>query len=154
MRDDVLRLLPILNNSQIARETGLSHERVRQLRNKAGIPNPLYHKTCSIVTEEDLGKLIRLSQVGLSWKEIQKEIGFSIFTLRQHLKKLNISKVHPKEHPNVKYTKELLLQLYNKHNGNISAIARELKAHVPSIYRRYKQLGLKGNGHKESKQTP
>lgn len=151
-----VQLLPTMNNTMISNETGLSRERVRQIRNEHGVPSPLKHKRCSLIwNEEKLAILCKLDMEKYTRPEIADRLGISMEQLCKKCKEIGIDLtvcIHPN---NLKYPKDMLLALYEKHNGNIYQIAKQftdkrdrksLNPIAVGFHRRFKRLGLRGKG--------
>lgn len=88
----VIQLLPVMNDSQIAKEVGLTRERVRQLRNKIGIESPAKGQHCSpFWTEEKISQVVKLTKAGLIASEIAREMGIMNGDIVRHIaRKYNI----------------------------------------------------------------
>ena len=155
-----VQLLPIMNNSMISREVGLSSERIRQIRDEHGIPNPLPHKMCSPTwNEEKLAILCKLDVSKYTQKEISKKIGVSQPCIAKKCKEIGIDLsvcVNEGRRKGERlYPPAMLLKLYEKYDGNIYEIAKQysgktskkdLNPVVVGFTRRYKKLGLTGKG--------
>jgi len=152
-----VQLLPIMNNTMISEKTGLSRERTRQIRDEHGIPSPFKHRRCSLIWNEDnLATLCKLDLAQYTRPEIANMLNVSTAQLHLKGKEIGID-LTVCRHSNtlIKYSKELLLDLYDKHNGIILHIGQEyvdngtypnLNAATTCFFRRYKKLGLKGKG--------
>jgi len=150
----IVQLLPILNDTMISKEVNLSREYVRQVRNEHGIASPLKRKRCSLVwNEEKLAMLCKLDITKCTRQEIATLIEVSREQLHLKCKEIGIDLSFCLVA--FKYSDKILLELYEKHDGNIRNIGKEyvekglyitLNAATSSFARRYKRLGLKGRG--------
>jgi transposase-like protein len=148
-KEQIIPLLETeLTNSMIARKVGCSPEMVRRVRNEFNVGRPvLFHKSCSIVwNEEKLGKLLKIDIDNYTYRELGDMIGIPPSNIITKLKELGIKKKPQKRGFQEKYTDDEIKQMYIKHGGHITNMAKEFGVAPPSISRRCSRLGLKGTG--------
>lgn len=137
-RPDIERLLPALNDSQIAREVGCSRERVRQIRKENGIPNPFRNSMCSpTIDEEKLTRIMERIRKG-EWKaKIAREEGLGYEVLSNLLRKLKID-TPPTGFGKKEFPKEVLLGL-RKNGLTCAECGKILGASAITISRRLRE---------------
>lgn len=119
-------------HAEVARDLGISRERVRQILTPLGLKSETnLKKIQDIKTEVESGKTL---------KEISEKIGIRPKQVGNWIKRENLPKALD---PRTKYTKEKLIELYKKHNGHYSKIAAELSIPQPCVSRLFKVRGLK-----------
>lgn len=149
-----VQLLAIMNDTMISKEVSLSRERVRQIRNEHGISSPLKSERCSLVWNEDkLATLCKLKIEDYTRTEIAEILNVPRFQLDKKCKEIGIDLRQCWS--SYKYSKKLLFQLYEEHNGVIMHIAQiyvdngtftNTNAARSTFYRIYKKIGLTGQG--------
>ena len=140
-----VQLLPTMNDVMISKEVTISRERVRQIRNEHGISSPFYKKYCSPSwTEEKIAKLVSLNPEEHTIDEAITLLNVGRGVLRNKMKELGIK--HFKYINKAKYSEEFIRELYDKHNGNISKMAVEVRVQPPSMARQCYKYGLRGQG--------
>lgn len=119
-------------HANVARELGISRERVRQILKNYDLPTDTFYKEKQFIKDNS----------NKTAKELQQELGISV----RHVKKLATEeKVELKKgiHPNVKHTSERLIELYNECQGNYNKIAKCLNVPQPVVSRLFKVRGLR-----------
>jgi hypothetical protein len=102
-KEQIIPLLAFMNDTSIAKSVGVSREYVRQVRNKYGIPNnDQYHQRCSVITEEQLGKILEIIEKTNNLSEAARVVGHCPCTITHLLNKYGIKKDKVKiTHPTV-----------------------------------------------------
>lgn len=125
----VIQLLPTMNDVRIAREVGLSRERVRQIRLRYRVPVPegLKGSHCRIITEEELGLLIYdIVYTALTQQAIMDKYGITRTMFVQLAKEAGVYTKHRKYKRfkatswNARFTKKIILECYRRYEGDIA----------------------------------
>jgi hypothetical protein len=153
VKSKVVKLLPVLPNSQIANRIGCSRERVRQIRFLEQTPSPYPHLKCDIMSEEQVAEVAKLNEI-MTLSEIERNYGIPIWRVTKCVKMV---KGKAKRHLNYnqKVTPEKIIPLFEQKLRS-KKIAEILGVHWVSVSRWKKILGFtKGrNGNeKRSKKT-
>lgn len=138
-RSKVMPLLEIMNDSEIAKEVGVSRERIRQIRFPTGIISPHYHQSCSrVMNEEKLGKAIELFKQNKTSIEISNELNISRYTLYVYMRKVGYKFTGG---PPKKVSDEQIKQAI-KDRWTYQQMVKEWHVHLQTVYRRIKKMHL------------
>jgi hypothetical protein len=123
----------------IAKEVGLSRERIRQIREKVGADKVKKH-SCLMMTEEQGKQIIELlKERKHSFDIIAKHCGLSISIVKSFIKRYNLEKNYKTKKVRI-YNDEKLL---NAWNGNLEETAEKLGLCENTIRKALIRLGLK-----------
>jgi len=131
---------------------GLSRERVGQLRRRHGIESQVKGVHCDpFWTEEKVGELLRLDPLNVTYKEARKLLGCDRQKIFRKLQELGLPSFL---NSRTMYTPGFIKTLYDKHEGNMSKMAKELEVPYPVMARECGRQGLKGKGRREGNGGP
>lgn len=143
---EIVKLLPAMTNNIISRKVGCTREYVRQVRNKYNISGPSRVFCSPFWNEEKLSELCALPIEDMTTREIAKKMGCQYGSyLLSKMKEMGLPAPRDSK---IKYTEKFIKELYLKHNGNVTSMARELGVKQSGISKKCKQYGLKGIGNK------
>lgn len=117
-------------HAAVARELGISRERVRQLLTPIGLLSETNYKNVSILRENQ----------NKTARELSTKLGVKPETIRILAKKEGL-KIARSTKP-VKYSNSELIQLWEKFEGHYSKIAQHFGVKQPNISRLFKDRGL------------
>ncbi len=83
---EIVKLLPVMQDSSIARKVCCSRELVRQLRVKTGIPAPSKYQVCKPDFEDNMSQLIKMAKEGQTAPQIGKKLNLLSSQVRYYAK--------------------------------------------------------------------
>jgi len=135
------------NMAAVAREFGISRERVRQVLSK-------HYDLKGTGVRDNTARIKEVRECFIKHKfdvtKTAEELGLTAWHVAS-LRKTYFPELVPiKASGNPSLTDQTIRELYVKYNGNIRKIASHLKRYPAGVYDRCVVLGLKGRGHYKS----